>query len=170
MINFNETTDNTPEQLIEIFEWVRREALQSTCLRARCGTVILRPGYGTVQERIIGAGYNSPAGKEPERCSRKHEIDPSFKSDRTCCVHAEQRAIMDALRTNPDYLSKSILYFGRVDDQGNLKTSGKPYCTICSKMALDVGIGSWVLSHDTGFREYPSQFYNDLSFQYKRDK
>ena len=72
---------------------------------------------------------------------------------------------MNALKKNPDKLSGSRLYFIRLDDNGTSSRAGKPYCTICSKMALDVGIAEFVLWHDKGVCVYDTEEYNALSFQ-----
>lgn len=79
-------------------------------------------------------------------------------------MHAEQRAIMDALRTNPDKIFGARLYFIRLDDEGNIQRAGLPYCTICSKMALDVGIAEFVLYHEHGVYAYDTEDYNNISF------
>ena len=97
----------------------------------------------------------------------KDTLDKTFKSDKTCCIHAEQRAIMDALKDYPGQIRESRLYFIRLDDQNQPKKSGKPYCTICSKMALDAGISEFVLWHKEGITVYDTKEYNELSFQYK---
>jgi deoxycytidylate deaminase len=135
--------------------------LKSSCLRSRCGTVIVKTN------QIIGTGFNSPPlDRHPEVC-RKDSLPINFKSDKTCCVHAEQRAIMEALRKNPDKVKGSRLYFIRIDEKGEIKKSGQPYCTICSKMALDVGIAEFVLWHEEGICVYDTEEYNELSFQYR---
>ena len=43
---------------------------------------------------------------------------------------------------------------------------GKPYCTVCSRMALDTGIDKFVLWHGEGICEYPTDRYNKLSYEY----
>mgnify|MGYP001596575954 FL=1 len=138
---------------------VARKAL---CSRAKCGTVIVKDG------EIIGTGYNAPPLDKEENCMCREELVPGKpKYDRTCCMHAEWRAIMDALKRNPKKLSGAVLYFTRVDEDGNIKKSGKPYCTVCSRMALDARISTFVLWHDEGICEYPTDEYNRLSYQYK---
>jgi deoxycytidylate deaminase len=137
-------------------------ALSSTCQRARCGSVIV------FDNKIIGSGFNSPAKniEEQRRCSSAKAPYHKKVTDKTCCVHAEQRAIMDALRSNPDLIVGSRLYFVRLAENGDPTYSGKPYCTICSKMALDVGIKEFVLWHEQGIGVYDTAEYNILSFQY----
>ena len=130
------------------------------CQRAFCGTVIVKNG------EIIGQGYNAPPHEDERqrRCHRKAEIKDGFKSDRTCCIHAEQNAVMDALMKQGEPLTGSTLYFTRVDAEGNILKSGQPYCTICSKMSLDAGVSAWVLWHEDGVTCYPANEYNDISF------
>lgn len=67
--------------------------------------------------KVIGRGYNSPPGDiEPKTCI-KDILPKNFKSDKTCCVHAEQRAIMDALRHYPHEIEGSTLFFVKVDEK-----------------------------------------------------
>jgi deoxycytidylate deaminase len=140
-----------------------RIAMKSSCHRSRCGSVIVS------NSQIIGSGFNSMPCNLSGSCF-KDSLDPNFKSDKTCCVHAEQRAIFDALRSYPDKLPGSRLYFIRVDENGNMKRSGDPYCTICSKMALDNEISEFVLYHKNGITVYDTTEYNDLSFKYINEK
>ncbi len=136
-------------------------ALSSYCHRSRCGSVIVN------KDQIIGKGYNAPPGDINLRYCLKDTLPVNFKSDKTCCVHAEQRAIMDALQHRPEKLPGSRLYFIRLDEQGNKKKSGKPYCTICSKMTLDAKISEFVLWQEEGVCVYGAMEYNILSFEYK---
>ncbi len=141
------------------------EARTATCGRSRCGSVIAS-GVGV----IIGRGYNSPPADRADqrRCERRGELAPGFKSDRTCCIHAEWRAIMDALRSNPSPVTGGRLYFIRLDEAGEPEPAGRPYCTICSKLALDVGLAEFVLWHREGITAYDTVEYNDLSFAFGR--
>jgi len=139
--------------------WV---ALKSTCGHSRCGSIICN------NDELIGEGFNSPPNSDEgqRRCSRSEDSYHKKVSDKTCCVHAEQRAIMDALRKNPGKLKGSRLYFIRIDEKGKPTRAGKPYCTICSKMALDVGISEFVLWDEKGICVYETGEYNLLSFKY----
>ena len=132
-------------------------ALESSCYRSRCGSVIVKDG------EVIGEGFNSPPGNKTLDSCFKDKLDDDFKSDKTCCVHAEQRASIDALRKGND-LEGSRLYFIRIDGDGDKIEAGKPYCTICSKMVLDVGISEFVLLHEEGICVYGTEEYNEISF------
>lgn len=137
-------------------------AKEAMCESRACGTVIV-----STDNKVIATKFNAPpAGlKSQKRCNTKHLLHKNFKSDKTCCVHAEQRAIIEALSKTPQKLKGATLYFSSVDVNGKYLTSGKPYCTICSKMALEVGISYWVLDHtEGGITKYNAEEYNDISF------
>ncbi len=148
------------QEALNYIETAKEEAKKSPCHRSKCGSVIVK------DNEVIGKGYNSPPlGLKLENC-RKDSLPKDFKSDKTCCVHAEQRAIMGALRVNSDKIVGSRLYFIRLDLNNNPMKAGKPYCTICSKMALDAGIAEFVLWHEEGITAYNTEEYNAISFRY----
>lgn len=147
----------------DFFKLTASLAKDATCLRSKCASIIVKDG------EIIGQGVNTPPKnlEAQRRCENEKDSYHKKVTDKTCCVHAEQRAIMDALRKNPEKLEGSILYFIRLDKDEKLSFAGAPYCTICSKMALDVGISKFILWHESGIKEYDTQEYNDLSFSYR---
>ena len=148
---------------LEYIKKAAKIALDATCERSQCGSVIVN------NDEIIGSGFNSPPrNNNQKRCSDAKDSYHKKVTDKTCCVHAEQRAIMNALRNNKNKLLGSRLYFIRLDKEGNPSKAGNPYCTICSKMALDVGIKEFVLWHEQGICVYDTEEYNALSFQFKQ--
>lgn len=138
-------------------------AQSATCLRSKCGSIIV-----AANKNIIGAGYNSPPREleTQRRCLCEKIAYDSKVTDKTCCIHAEQRAIIDALRNPHSAINGSRLYFARLAVDGRIAKSGAPYCTICSKLALDVGIKEFVLWHSEGICIYDTEEYNTLSFNY----
>ncbi|HSU72706.1 MAG TPA: hypothetical protein VLJ21_02565 [Candidatus Binatia bacterium] len=134
-------------------------AKHSCCLRAKCGAVVVKNG------NVIGQGWNSPPGNVCVQKCLKDDLPNKFKSDKTCCIHAEDRAVRDALARAPDEIKGSQLFFIRLD-RGAMQKAGKPYCTMCSKLALDVGIKEFVLLHENGITAYSSEEYNTLSFRH----
>lgn len=150
------------KKALEYINKATQIALSSTCERSRCGSVIVQ------DDEIIGSGFNSPPQNKEEqrRCSYSKDSYHKKVTDKTCCVHAEQRAIMSVLRNNSDKIAGSRLYFIRLDDNGVPSRAGQPYCTICSKMALDIGIAEFVLWHEGGVCVYDTDEYNALSFQH----
>lgn len=137
-------------------------AKNATCKLSKCGSIIIQ------SNEIIGTGFNSPPKnlENQRKCSNSKESYHLKVTDKTCCIHAEQRAIMNALKNNPDKIEGSRLYFVRLNENGTLLKAGKPYCTICSKMALDVGIAEFVLWHDNGICVYNTKEYNTLSYNF----
>lgn len=150
------------EKAIHWMNEAARVAEKSLCLRAKCGTVIVKDG------EIIGEGYNAPPLDDVSHriCLDEDKSYGKPNYDRTCCMHAEWRAILDAMKRNPDKISGSQLYFTRVNDVGETKRSGQPYCTVCSRFALDAGIADFVLWHENGICMYPTDEYNTLSCKY----
>lgn len=65
----------------------------SPCFRSKCGSIIVK------NNEIIGQGYNSPPLDEKLDHCLKDDLPKGFKSDKTCCIHAEQRAIMNELQS-----------------------------------------------------------------------
>lgn len=154
-------------EAIKWMEAAAEQARQASCHRAKCGTVIVKG------DEVIGVGFNAPPLNRDENRMCSFTSDPDAlisrgkpKSDFTCCVHAEWRAILDALKHNPTKVAGSKLYFTRVDDTGQIKKSGQPYCTVCSRLALDIGIGHFLLWQEAGVAEYPTDEYNRLSYEY----
>lgn len=147
-------------------DWIikaAQTALDATCQRAKCGSVIV------ADDLVIGRGYNSPPNNDESQrtCSvPKAFYDPKV-TDKTCCIHAEIRAINDALRKNPEILPGSRLYFMRIDEGGNPAISGEPYCTICSKQTLEVGISEFVLWKKEGICVYDTNEYHEISRNYQ---
>lgn len=137
-------------------------AEKALCLKAKCGTVIVKDG------KIIGEGYNAPPlDRESNRtCLNTYDFSGKPEFDRTCCMHAEWRAILDALRRNPKEIIGSKLYFTRVDSGGAIKKSGEPYCTVCSRFALDCGVSEFILWQEKGMASYPTGEYNKVSYSY----
>ena len=154
------TGEEKKEALFYLFE-AANIAEQSSCYRSKCGSVLVK------EDHIIGVGFNSPPLNETLKYCLKDSLTVNFKSDKTCCIHAEQRSINEALKNFPEKIFGSRMYFTRIDQNNQPVRSGKPYCTMCSKMSLDVGVSEWVLWHDEGICLYDSREYNLLSFQFR---
>ena len=138
-----------------------KEAKKALCLRDKCGAIVV------LKDEIIGRGFNGPPNNDilKRKCELNLINSSKPKSDRTCCVHSEWRAIIDAIKNKKD-INESILYFTRVDKEGNILKSGQPYCTVCSRLALDNGIKYFGLWHDSGIKLYDTEEYSELSYQF----
>lgn len=151
------------EKIFQPFlEELINEAKKATCNRSKCWAIILKNG------EIIWKWFNSPPLEldSQKRCSYIKDSYNKKVTDKTCCIHAEQRAIFYALKNNWDKIIWSRLYFIRLDQNNNPKISWKPYCTICSKSALDVWISEFVLWEKKWFCVYDTIKYNEISFLY----
>lgn len=148
------------ERAEEYMREALKECEKSLCLSSQCGTIIVNNGL------VVGKGFNSPPQNVClEKCV-KDDLPSNFRSDETCCVHAEQRAILDAIAMGAPLLKGAMLFFVRKKN-GEKVFAGKPYCTICSKLALDVGIKEFVLWHENGITTYDTNEYNQLSFAFR---
>jgi deoxycytidylate deaminase len=148
----------------QYFEEARKVAAQATCNRAHCGSVIV-----SKDGQIIGRGYNAPPlGDESQRMCDV-ELDKSIKqsNDKTCCVHAEWNAIIDALQNYSDKIQGATIYFMRVDENDQFTEAGKPYCTVCSRLAMQSGIAQFGLWNG-GPELFDAADYNVQSYQYFR--
>jgi deoxycytidylate deaminase len=144
------------------FEEARQAARQATCRRAHCGSVIVAKDGS-----IIGRGFNAPPNNDESQRMCDVELNKSIKqnNDKTCCVHAEWNAILDALKHHSTELEGSTLYFMRVDDAGEFTEAGEPYCTICSRLALQSGIKTFGLWNG-GPDMIGTDVYNQKSYSY----
>lgn len=152
--------DEQFEQIKPYFEQAVEEAKRATCLRAKCGSVIVS------QAEIIGRGFNAPPlGDESQRfCKVEFDTMSKPKYDKTCCVHAEWQAVIDACRTNANKLAGSVLYFMRIDDDGGFTDAGRPFCTTCSRLSLESGVGEFALYNSHGADIYTTNEYNQQSY------
>lgn len=141
------------KEAVERMKLAAVAAKNALCLKAKCGTVIFSSDI-----KLIGTGYNAP----PQDDLSKRRCDED-----ACCVHAEWRAIADALAHHPKAIKGALLYFTRVDWVGNILPSGKPYCTVCSRLALDTAVSYFYLWHEEGITEYKTDEYHVLSCQNK---
>lgn len=155
-------TGSQLETIRPYFEAAALVARDALCRQAKCGTVIVNNG------EIIGQGFNGPAlNDEGNRtCGNVYDLSVKPKYDKTCCIHAEWRAILDACKRNADSIGGSVLYFMRVDDNGSFTDAGDPYCTTCSRLTLESGIGHFALWNGDGADIYDAAEYNRKSYQF----
>lgn len=153
-------TQTAEAKALAWLEAAAETARASHCLRRKCGSVLV-----SAEGEVFAPAVNQlPPGAEVH-CD-PYCLDKAFKSDKACCVHAEQRTVMAALKEGRS-LAGSTMVFASVDEVGARLKSGSPYCTICSKMALEAGVGYWILEHEHGVTRYGALEYNRISFEYK---
>lgn len=146
--------------LLPFFEMAAETAKDATCFRAKCGSVIVKDSI------VIGRGYNAPPlNDEGQRlCVANINTLAKPKYDKTCCVHAEWNAVIDACKTNADKLAGSVLYFMRIDEQGEFTDAGDPFCTVCSRLTMASGVAEFALYNNEGADIYPLDEYNLKSY------
>lgn len=154
------------ETIRPFFDAAAEQARQGLCLNDKCGAVIV-----AANGVIIGAGYSGPPGNDESMrmCSETSQLvhDRKPKSDITCCAHAEVRAVMDAVEHHPDKLAGAVLYFMRVDfREGTFTDAGDPYCTLCSRIVMDAGVGEFALYNGGAAIIYELPEYNRASYAF----
>lgn len=137
-------------------------ASRSLCRRALCGSIIVKDG------ELLAEGFNSPPRNRDEyrTCLNEYDIPAGFRHDRTCCIHAEQRAIENALKAGKD-VAGSRIYFVAIDREGNKIMATEMKCTICSRAVLDAGISEFAFYTAEGVRVYEPAEVDALSYEYK---
>ena len=147
--------------ILPFFEQAGEVAKSATCLRAKCGSIIVKDGV------VLGTGYNSPGLENDGQryCEADMNLAAKPKYDKTCCIHAEWRAVLVACKNNPEAIIGSTLYFMRVDDDGKFTDAGDPFCTVCSRLALEAGVGEFALYNDGGADIYTLEEYNHKTYQ-----
>jgi len=146
----------------EYMKIAAKYAKNSTCRKSQRGAIIVKDG------EIVGKGYNKVTIEELcDPCIRE-EIKDNSRVELCSAIHAEQMAIIDAVNKG-ESLDGSRMYHIKVKD-GEMRKSGKPSCTICSREILESGIAEFVLWHEEGHVAYDSKELNELSFKYFLEK
>jgi len=158
----NRITAQELETIRPFFEAAAKVAQKATCHRAKCGSVIVKDGV------IIGEGYNAPPLNDETRCTCDAEWDYTKKPkyDKTCCIHAEWNAVLDACKRNADKIDGSTLYFMRIDDSNDFTDAGNPFCTTCSRFTMEAGVGEFALWNNGGADIYPLAKYDQKSYEF----
>lgn len=134
------------------------EAKKSTCKKSQRGAVIVKNG------EVYGVGYNKVTDETYCNPCIRENIRDNSRAELCSAVHAEQVAILDALKKGRN-LEGSRLYHIKVKD-GEVRPSEDVSCTVCSRLVLESGIGEFVLLHKSGFVLYDSEEFNRKSFEY----
>lgn len=154
------------EEIQLFFVMAAEQAQQATCMNAKCGAVIIKDGH------VIGKGANSPPkGDETNRmCQQTFNISNKSNYDVTCCVHAEWQAILETCKRRPKEIDGSTLYFIRIGKAKEFLNAGKPYCTNCSRLAMEAGIAYFALWNDNGADMYQISEYNQKTYNFFKSK
>lgn len=129
------------EKDLEYLSLAKYVSNYATCKSRNVGAVIVKDG------KILSIGYNG-APDNYEECPTCYRRDQGFKSgtmlDKCYAVHAEQRAIMDALINGYDIQGATIY------------VNCSP-CTTCAKLLIHLGIKNIITSS-----YYPDDFSINL--------
>ena len=111
---------------MDFMDYAVKLSSKANCIKGKVGAILVK------DNKIIAEGVNSvPNGVKPcteETCLRKRLNLKSGQNQELCfVVHAEQNAILDALKNKID-VANSILYVT------------KQPCIICSKILINAGI------------------------------
>jgi hypothetical protein len=65
---------------------------------------------------------------------------------------------------NANKIPGSTLYFMRVDEVGGFTDAGDPFCTVCSRLAMEAGIDEFALYNENGADIFTTPEYNKKSY------
>jgi len=151
-------TEEESEQAKKHILAAAEEAKKSTCKKSQRGAVIVKNG------EIIGRGFNKVTIEEfCDPCIRE-DIKDNSRVELCPASHAEQVAIIDALRRGKN-LEGSRIFHIKVKD-GRIMPSEDVSCTVCSRLVLEAGIGEFVLLDKNGLALYSAEEFNRKSFEY----
>lgn len=152
------TAENEIKEIEYFMNLAAEEAKKSTCKKSQRGTIIVKDG------EVIGRGYNKPTLEGLcDPCIREGIMD-NTRAELCSAIHAEQMAILDAVNSKKP-LAGSRMYHIKIKD-GKMGPSGKPSCTVCSRIIYESGVAEFVLWHEEGYAIYDSKELNELSFKY----
>jgi len=111
--------------------------LRSTCLRARCGAIIVQKGT------IISTGYNGSVRGQENCCDRgtcpRQNSKPQHDKQLCSACHAEANAITNVARNGSGSTLNSTLFVDFVRTDDHINTYNKP-CDECMKLVINAGI------------------------------
>jgi len=134
------------------------EAERSGCKKSKRGSIVVKNG------RIIGRGYVKPTIEKLCNPCIRENVHTNGQLELCCAIHAEQLAILDALKSG-ESLEGAAIYHIKVKN-GEIRPAKNLSCTICSRMILEVGIKEFILLFEDGYRAYTAEEANKLSFDY----
>lgn len=145
------------EETRRYMDLAAQEASKSTCKKSQRGAIIVKDGV------IIGRGYNKATREELCNPCVRENIKDNSRVELCSAIHAEQMAIIDAVNGQKP-LKGSRMYHVKVKS-GEPRPSGKPSCTVCSRIICEAGI-DFTLWHEDGYVVYDPEEINRLSFDY----
>lgn len=151
------TDEEEISAVVNYLKLAAEEAKKSTCKKSQRGAIIVK------EKEILGRGYNQVTIEELCNPCVRENIKDNRRVELCSAIHAEQMAMIDAIKSGKP-LAGSRMYHIKVKD-GEMRPSGKPSCTVCSRMIHEAGI-EFVLWHKEGYGIYSPEEFNRLSFDY----
>ena len=145
----------------DMIKLAEEAARMSPCVKSKRGVVAFAdrtPYAGAPSEAYLGRGYNGPPPRVT--CLQTQEcMDTCAKR----CVHAESRAIREALRFKQDRDVVSLLHV-KINSEGVCVPGGPPSCWQCSRELLDVGFdGIWLCELSEGWVYYKAKEFHEIT-------
>lgn len=140
------------------FELAAEQAKKSFCSKSQRGAVLVKNG------EVIGRGYIVPTDFDLCNPCIRENIKDNSRQELCSAIHAEQMAILNALQIGKESLAGSLMFHVKVKNC-KMVPSGKPSCTICSRLIKFYDI-RFVLWHPEGIAVYEPEEFNRLSFEY----
>ena len=131
------------------------EAKKSTCKKSQRGALIVKG------EVILSRGHSKVTLSELCNPCIRENIKDNSHVELCSAIHAEQITL---LKVDSRLLKNARMYQIKVKD-GEMRQSGKPSCTVCSRMIYEAGI-EFVLWHKEGYAVYGPEELNKISFEY----
>lgn len=146
---------NRPSKIIYYLEVAKATAMRSTCMKNKCGVVIVR------DDSIIATGYNgAPRGRanciDIGECYRiKHNIPSGVQYEACRAVHGEMNAIINADRL---HMVGSTMYIYQWDALAECVRENPGCCKMCQRMIINSGIDEVIFSDPHGIGATPKQY------------
>lgn len=137
-----------------------KEAEKSPCLRMHFGAVIVKNGIE------IGRGNNKPPYEACETCMREDKkITPRTRAEYCKSLHAEQWAILDALKRK-EYLKDAVMFVAGYNPRKGKDTIfyNRFTCTLCSRMIAASGLSGVVSLSSDGLKYKTAREVYDEAF------
>lgn len=130
-------------------------AKKSICLVSKVGVILVKDG------RVIGEAFNGPLENACRPCLFD-VIDKGVKMELCFAMHAEERAILDALEKG-NKVAGATIYSVRVRG-GEVAPYKNGLCASCSRVFLEYDLSKIIIPKEDGLVEYDPEEYYDASF------
>ncbi|MDO8507701.1 MAG: deaminase [bacterium] len=145
-------------ELKEAAKYVKKAAdasKKSICSVSKVGVVLVKDG------KVIGEANNGPSRKACNPCLMEL-LDRGVKTELCFAMHAEERAVLDALEKGND-IEGATIYSAKVVG-GEMIPYKNGFCAACARVFLEAGLDKVVIPKEDGLTQYDPEEYYDVSF------